>query len=216
MVANNGQEAIEQWQDGQFDLILMDVQMPVMDGFQATREIRKLEQQSGEHTPIIAMTARAMAQDRHECIDAGMDDYLSKPIRIKDLVAKLDRFHQQDEKLDNEESHQINWEIAKASVNGDTALLKSLVGVLRNNAPRLISKIETAIAAADAAALKLNAHTLKGSVLFLGDVSLTKPAQQLEEIGKSGNTAATNDVLKDLKSEWQRLDSELESFVGEI
>ena len=102
----------------------------------------------------------------------------------------------------------------KTSVNGDTKLLKSLVGVLRNDAPRLINKIETAIVAADAAALKLNAHTLKGSVLFLGDVSLTRPAQQLEEIGKSGDTGATDEALKDLKSEWLRLDSELESFVG--
>ncbi len=176
VVANNGLEAIEIWRESQFDLILMDVQMPEMDGFQATQEIRKLEKQRGDHTPIIAMTARAMEQDRTACIAAGMDDYLAKPIHIKDLHVKMEGIVAANEQRKTS-SHQIDWETATANVNGDLGLLKSLVEVLRNDAPRLMKKIETAIVETDAAELKLNSHTLKGSVLFLGNVELTKPAQ---------------------------------------
>ena len=86
-IANNGQEAIEMLEspDREFDLILMDVLMPVMDGLEATRIIRQREQDSGEHIPIVAITAQAMKGDRERCLEAGMDDYLSKPIRRREL-----------------------------------------------------------------------------------------------------------------------------------
>lgn len=88
-VANNGAEAITTWENNQFDVILMDIQMPEMDGFEATRLIRSREKQSGRHIPIIAMTAHAMKGDRERCLEVGMDDYVAKPIRIKELNAKL-------------------------------------------------------------------------------------------------------------------------------
>jgi CheY-like chemotaxis protein len=96
-VADNGRKALEAWREQSFDLILMDVQMPEMDGFDATgviraeEEIRKLERSSGDHIPIIAMTAHAMVGDRDRCIAAGMDDYVSKPISADDLFAAIDR-----------------------------------------------------------------------------------------------------------------------------
>ena len=89
-VAANGKEAIELWQSQPFDLILMDVQMPEMDGFQAAQEIRKLEAQSGQHIPIIALTARAMKGDRERCLAAGMDGYLSKPIKVAELFEAIE------------------------------------------------------------------------------------------------------------------------------
>ena len=87
IVAENGQQAVDRWMEGSFDLVLMDVQMPIMDGLTATRTIRQHEAEAGggDHVPIIAMTARAMKGDREKCIAAGMDGYVSKPIRRQEL-----------------------------------------------------------------------------------------------------------------------------------
>ena len=89
VIARNGKEAIGAWVAEPFDVVLMDVEMPEMDGFEATAVIRSQEQQKGTHIPIIAMTAHAMKGDRERCLDAGMDDYVSKPIRAREVVAKL-------------------------------------------------------------------------------------------------------------------------------
>ncbi len=88
-IANNGEEAIRQWETEPFDAILMDVQMPLMDGLEATRRIRELEHDAGQRIPIVAMTARAMKGDRERCLAAGMDDYISKPVRKTDLYRAL-------------------------------------------------------------------------------------------------------------------------------
>uniref|UniRef100_C6DZN2 Response regulator receiver protein n=1 Tax=Geobacter sp. (strain M21) TaxID=443144 RepID=C6DZN2_GEOSM len=86
---DNGRKAVEAWEDESFDFIFMDVQMPVMDGFTATRIIREKEALKGGHTSIIALTAHAMEQDRQQCLDSGMDDYLSKPIDLDELFSLL-------------------------------------------------------------------------------------------------------------------------------
>jgi CheY-like chemotaxis protein len=91
-LAANGDEAFSKWRDGGFDMILMDVQMPVVDGFEATRRIRSSEKNTGTHIPIIAMTAHAMSDDRERCLNAGMDDYVSKPISRKTLDQVISRY----------------------------------------------------------------------------------------------------------------------------
>jgi len=88
-IANNGQEAVDVFARQPFDLVLMDIQMPVMDGFEATQAIRDLEKASGRHTPIIALTAHAISGYREKCLELGLDDYLSKPMKIADLNAKI-------------------------------------------------------------------------------------------------------------------------------
>jgi CheY-like chemotaxis protein len=90
VVANHGKEAVAAWREGQFDLVLMDVQMPEMDGFDATADIRAAEANAGTHVPIVAMTAHAMKGDRERCLAAGMDDYLAKPIRASQLFETID------------------------------------------------------------------------------------------------------------------------------
>jgi CheY-like chemotaxis protein len=89
-IANNGQVAVDLWQEQAFDLILMDLQMPVLDGISATRIIRQREQQRGGHIPIIAMTAHAIKGDRERCLAAGMDGYLSKPVRRQELAQAIE------------------------------------------------------------------------------------------------------------------------------
>ena len=91
VVANNGREAIEMWEQQPFDAILMDVMMPEMDGLVATTEIRQREKATGTHIPIVAITANAMVGDREKCLAAGMDDYISKPVDVAALYATLDK-----------------------------------------------------------------------------------------------------------------------------
>jgi CheY-like chemotaxis protein len=93
-VANNGVQAVEKFQQKAFDLVLMDVQMPEMDGFQATAAIRKLELRQGKHTPIIAMTAHALPGDRERCLEARMDGYIAKPVHVDDLFREIERVTQ--------------------------------------------------------------------------------------------------------------------------
>jgi CheY-like chemotaxis protein len=90
-LAANGEEAFSKWREGGFEVILMDVQMPVVDGFEATRRIRKAEENTGDHIPIIAMTAHAMSGDRERCLKAGMDDYVSKPVTRKAIEQAIAR-----------------------------------------------------------------------------------------------------------------------------
>ena len=101
VLAQTGEDAVKMWEAQPFDLVLMDVQMPDIDGFEATALIRKKERESGAHTPIIAMTAHAMSGDRERCLEAGMDDYISKPIRgpvLLELVAKYSAKSRRDRK----------------------------------------------------------------------------------------------------------------------
>lgn len=87
--AEDGQAAVEAWQRGRFDLVLMDIQMPILDGYQATAKIRELERQAGIRTPILALTANAMPEDRARCLKAGMDGYIAKPIQGRELIAAV-------------------------------------------------------------------------------------------------------------------------------
>src|SRR5262249_36540434 len=90
-IAANGQEAVRHFESGEFDVILMDVQMPEMNGLDATRRIRELEAARSRRTPIVAMTAHAMPEDRRQCLEAGADDYLAKPARRRDVIAAIER-----------------------------------------------------------------------------------------------------------------------------
>jgi len=90
-IANNGKEALDRFGTSRFDIILMDIQMPIMNGIVTTRKIREIEASTNTHTPIIAITANALQGDREECIAAGMDDYLSKPFQIEVLIQKMKR-----------------------------------------------------------------------------------------------------------------------------
>jgi len=162
-IANNGREAVDQWQAGEFDLVLMDVQMPVMDGFEATAEIRRCEASmpGNPHTCIIAVTARARKSDRQNCLDAGMDDYIAKPIRIGNFSEVLSRRAQikstanadndlaatvvdspQPVRAQSAPAEDINWGYALESVAGDPDLLKIIVETLVDTGPGLIEEAE--------------------------------------------------------------------------
>jgi two-component system, sensor histidine kinase and response regulator len=174
----NGSEAYERTANEQFDVILMDCQMPVMDGFDATRAIRKREGRTGVHVPIVAMTANALTGDRDACFSAGMDDYISKPIAMNELQAVLARW------LERPRSKDILDVDRLRDILGDdgTTTRDFLVGVLPNMT-QLCARIE---AERDRSALRELAHELKGASGNVGARELAAAAGALESALKNG------------------------------
>ena len=141
-VVNNGREALDAYAHGAFDVILMDCHMPEMDGFEATREIRELERAagSGKRVPIVALTANAMAHDREECLNAGMDDHLSKPFSMQTLQDMLDRWiRRQEGKMAPAKSSPAPAAAAAGVL--DRNVLQQLGKVLTNGKPELLTRV---------------------------------------------------------------------------
>lgn len=183
-VANNGAEAIRTLDAGTFDLALMDVQMPEMDGFEATAAIRKREAAAGGHLPIIAMTAHALKGDRERCLAAGMDDYVSKPLRPDTLFAAVERQAAHAEQAPAVDDAIIDRALALERAGGDEGLLREVAGLCLEECPVLLEEIRIGLAQADGDKLRLAAHTLKGSVATFGAEEARAAAWRLEQIGR--------------------------------
>jgi PAS domain S-box-containing protein len=189
-LAGNGLEAIEALERQAYDVILMDVQMPEMDGLEATRQICR-RWPVGQRPRIIAMTANAMQGDREMCLDAGMDDYLSKPIRVSDLVAALT----QSSTLSGggetvTESTVIDptvFDELVASTGGDADFIRELIDTYLTDAPGLFEQMRTALAAGDAETFRRAAHSLKSNSASLGALTLSAQAKELEMMGKEAS-----------------------------
>ena len=186
-VVENGQEAIQQWQNGDFDLILMDIQMPILDGLDATRQIRELEHGSGRYTPIVAMTARAMKRDRASCLAAGMDDFISKPVRRPDLYRVLRSViaEQQGNPAKRPADAVVDWDIPLQTADGNRELVLEIVEVARQEIPILLSQLDEAITARDAKTAQRMAHTIKGEASVLGAARVEKGAASIEEAAEN-------------------------------
>src|SRR5262245_49053735 len=171
----SGRQAVDRAAKERFDLVLMDVQMPEMDGFQATAAIRERERDRGIHTPIIAMTAHAMAGDRERCLAAGMDAYLAKPLRPEDLMATIAQFfptkaaapgtrHVADGSGATPNTASIDEGVLLADFDNNRKVLVEVIGVFLAEAPAHVGRIRAAAASGDSAAIAAAAHALKGSV----------------------------------------------------
>ena len=221
-IANNGREALELSANGNFDVVLMDVQMPELDGLEASRRIRAREAQIGKHLPIIAMTAHALKGDRERCLEAGMDEYVSKPVRERQLLAALRAVlgeavpestaapPEQDLAPD---ASIIDWDAALAICGGDHGLLRELVDAFLEESPRRIDEIRKAIDMADCELLSRAAHTIKGSARYFGASGVYERAFALEQLGsqKTLDEAETNFGL--LKQELAKLTAHLLNYV---
>ena len=201
-VANNGREAVSASETGNFDLVLMDLQMPEIDGLEATAIIRARERTSGRHLPIIAMTAHALKGDRERCLAAGMDGYTSKPIDAEELFAVIENrvCRPAEETITAKRSpapqeSMIDWSAALKAVRGDDRLLETLVGTALHEIPALLAEIRRAAAAGDAKALRLAAHTLKGSVRYFGGQPVLEPVRRLEDMGQHDDLEGAGEVL---------------------
>ncbi len=222
-VAGSGQAALQAWESQPFDLILMDVQMPELDGLEATQAIRMLEERSGAHIPIVAMTAHAMKGDRERCLEAGMDDYLSKPIRSRQIAEKLFAiFHEAAETKPSPSTADtgltpqlppIDFDTALEGIDGDRALLAEVITAFLETLPITMRAIEDAIRACQSSALQRAAHSLKGELLAIGALPAAETARQLEALGKQSDLRDVDKIQTELQQQIAAIQEPLAAFV---
>jgi CheY-like chemotaxis protein len=228
IVAENGKEAVDLLEQHDVDLVLMDVQMPVMGGFEATLAIRERERLTGRHLPIIAMTAHAMKGDRERCLEAGMDDYISKPIDSAKLLGLVDR-------IGSAPSAPGTPSTATASasarhvpatppadacdveafierVGGDADLAREMTVLFIPDAIRLVSAIRDAVDAGDPERLRQEAHALKGAAGNFGAARVVAASLDLEMMGKAGDLSRSKAVLASLEEHAAQLVEALRLF----
>jgi signal transduction histidine kinase/DNA-binding response OmpR family regulator/HPt (histidine-containing phosphotransfer) domain-containing protein len=226
VVVSNGRAAVEQVAAQPFDVVLMDVQMPEMDGLEATAAIRLAEAQTGGHIPIVAMTAHAMKGDRDRFLAAGMDGYVAKPVRPHELYAAVEGGGPNAEAglpapvgFDGELSRTyvpFEWDSALENVGGDEAMLRELAEMFFAECPKLMQQIREHIAGADGPELRRAAHTLKGSAHVFGGAAAAEAAHRLEEIGREEAFADAEEALTLLEDEVARLLPALRTVIYEI
>ena len=204
-VVNNGRAAVERVAEQPFDVVLMDVQMPDMDGIEATAAIRQAETPTGGHIPIIAMTAHAMKGDRERFLAAGMDGYVAKPVRPHELYTAVEGFHSALRSEIASADVFFEWDAALERVGGDEAMLRDLAEMFFAECPKLMQQIREHIAGANGPELRRAAHTLKGSAHVFGAEATAEAAHRLEEIGREAAFADAGEALALLEDEVARL-----------
>jgi len=204
--AADGREGLKAWRAGRYDIVFADVHMPLMDGFEMTAEIRRLEAADvRSRTPIVAVTANAMAGEDERCRAAGMDGYLSKPVSLQRLRATLQRWL----RGAGSDAPAIDRAVLDPWLQGDETARRDLLAKFSGSATESRHDIETAMAAGDLAALAAAAHRLKGSALAVGARALGDAAQTLERAAKAGDRATCQDGLGPLAVEVQRAQAEI-------
>ena len=233
VVVADGLAAVAAWQAGKFDLIIMDCQMPQMDGYEATREIRRLEA-GKRHIPIVALTAHAMKGDEEKCRAAGMDAYLSKPIDRAKLENCLEHLLPstgstglmpaiKEAPVAVESTpqpgpvhlhHPIDWEALLDSIDGDREFARDLADAFIGTGDRELAAIAAALGAGDTVALRESAHALKGASANLRASAAASAAAQLESAARLGKTAQIPALAETLTAEVRRMTAYLKSKVG--
>jgi two-component system sensor histidine kinase/response regulator len=221
----NGHKAVETIQASglnSFDVVLMDVQMPEMDGLEATAAIRALETGRPRRMPIIAMTAHAMKGDRSRFLDAGMDSYIAKPIQPHELVSVIEQTVPV--RREATQGHQekpapqevIDWKRGLAAVDGDSELLHDLLRIFAKETPVALERLRDAVRLKDAPAIERAAHTLKGSVGNFGANGAVQAALQLEGIARKGDVEHVAKVFQRLEQEIQRVLAAIATLESEV
>jgi len=213
----NGRKAIEALKGTVYDLILMDVQMPEMNGFEATNGIRQMEDEK-KHTPIIAMTAHAMKGDKERCLQAGMDDYVSKPIEPRELFRTIDKWTKLDEDKDilprqttpkqvnRLKDAPINLEGALDRFGGDKQFFKKMLAEFLDYVPKQLKTLNDAARKADAEVVGREAHSLKGLAGQLGAERMAALALEIELSGEMGNLVGAEQSIVKLRNELTHLE----------
>jgi CheY-like chemotaxis protein len=225
-LARTGREAVQLVGERRFDAVLMDVQMPDLDGFEATALIRTLEQTLGRRTPILALTAHAMRGDEERCLAAGMDGYLTKPLEWPTLSAALDRFvlraGSQAQELvpprprvkttpslraleSRDDSSPLDLARAMRTVDGDERLLAKVAGMFARKLPRLLDGLQKAHEGNEPAQLHAGAHSIVGAAQNLGALRLAQAAQALEQQSLAANQQEIPVLLGKVSQEVERL-----------
>jgi two-component system, sensor histidine kinase and response regulator len=219
-VANHGAEALQLLAGQDFDVVLMDVQMPVMDGIEATAAIRASEKRDGTHQPIVAITAHSMAGDRQRCLNAGVDQYVSKPFRRDQLLQAIAAAievgsvpHAADRSGSRSLSKVVDWNVPLAQVMGDHAHLKEITNSYLIETQKLMSRLPVALAEGNARETNRLAHTVKGAMRFFVAEVATDRGQELEDLAAAGNLEEASELFTSFESEVDHVIRALQRFV---
>ena len=229
-LAQTGKEALALAAAEKFDMVFMDVQMPEMDGLAATADIREREKNTNIRLPIFAMTAHAMKGDRERCLEAGMDGYITKPVRFGDIEqalagltdaprnqaqpAKAQPAQAQPAQVEPEET--VSWNKAEAlrRIDGDEELLQEMCQLFLEESPKLLQKLQQAVAAGDGDAIVRAAHSLKGESSCLSASATAEAARHLEVMGRNKDLSRASDTLAVLEREVASLQLDLQELAG--
>jgi CheY-like chemotaxis protein len=196
----------------------MDVQMPEMDGLTATKIIREREKLTGKHLPIIALTAHAFAEDREKCLKAGMDGYISKPIKIKELWRTIEKVCEKVKKEKKEiktskiSDFQIDIDRVLEMAGGDEEFVKELFRLFLKECPQRLEEIEKAIEEKNLSAIAKIAHVLKSSSGNLGINRIYNLCSEIEKLAKKGSLENLEDLYVSLREEYEKF----REFVSEF
>lgn len=231
-LAENGQEAVSLFSRYQYDLIFMDCSMPVMDGYEATKQIRKQERDT-HHVPIVALTAHAMEGDKDKCLNAGMDDYLSKPLRKENLEKMLSKYtignsikssqqshgfaktkthpsSKEETSLGQTTLHDAEHTIFDSShvlncIEHDIELMNEIVAAFLEDTPSIIEQLQTALDNHEVDQAQKAAHKLKGSAANLGAMKLSELASQIDQASKQNNLETCQGLYQPLCDSFHEL-----------
>jgi two-component system, sensor histidine kinase and response regulator len=211
-VAGNGRSAVDALEAGSFDVVLMDVQMPVMGGLEATRLIRARERTLGGHVPIAALTAHAMTGDREQCVAAGMDGYASKPLHAAELYALIDQLAGASRLVELGPASAGGAADILERFMGDRDLLREVATAFLDQLPTLLGELDEGLSRGDAEAVQRATHSFKGSVGNFAHPRSFELALRLEQIGRSGSLDGAAEVCAEL----HRAADELASLLSEF
>jgi two-component system, sensor histidine kinase and response regulator len=226
-LATTGKKVLQALEKDHFDVILMDIQMPDMDGVEATAKIRERETQHGTYIPIVAMTAHAAVGDRERFLAAGMDDYISKPIsrdRLREVLRGIRCTTSPEvEASPNDPAGKANGsersydrDVLMRRTESDVDLIRTLVEVFESDRPNLLGNIEAALEQDDAQALERAAHTIKGALGVFGAEPARARAERLEVTGREGSVAEGRNQYPELREAVLGLEVELKKLVVEL
>ena len=220
VVAGDGVRGLQAFEHMTFDLVLMDVQMPAMDGIETTVAIRARERVRGGHIPIIAITAHAALMDRVRCLDAGMDRYLTKPINselLRRTIAELLPAVASEPMAGPVEATggEVNFEQLKEFVGDDPVLLAEVIQIFLDDSPLALDNAARAIINADSAALEASAHRLKGSLSTIGAGAAAETANLLESMGRDAVLGGAAELCERLRHEVGAIRASLNLWKGQ-
>ena len=213
VVAQDGEQALSAMDHERFDVVLMDVHMPVMDGFEATAAIRGKQAGSGDRTPVIAMTASAMKQDLEQCLVAGMDAYITKPVQSDDLIRVIESTLRPAE-VEGDDEGAIDLDAALVRIDYDREHMHELALIFLEEYPRLSDRLRSALETGDSKALERAAHSFKGSAGIFSAARAVAAAQRLEDIGRAGDLADAREALEALQQELVSVKHSLEESIS--
>ena len=218
--SSSGADALQKWRSQPFDVVVLDVQMPEMDGFDVLRKMREEERGSSHHTPVVTLTAHAMAGDRERCLAAGADAYLAKPLDASELLATVERLASRAPATEYPaapaaELDQVDFTQALERMDGDEELLAEQMKFFLNDGPELLDQIQKAIDEPNPRQLELAAHRLKGLVAAYDAKRAADTALKLEEMGRAGLvTNEAGNLLAELRPAVEQLTQAMRGWMA--